>query len=165
MTEHFRPVLPGLVLALGMALAVLPAAAQLQMRGTAPAQQVVIRAPAYAGDYIIAVVNSDLVTAAELEQRVQRLRAAAGQRQLSPEQLREQALESLVEERVLLTYARDSGMRVDDAEVDRAVQSVAAQNQLTLPQLRERLRADGIEYSRFRANLRDQILLERVRER
>jgi peptidyl-prolyl cis-trans isomerase SurA len=165
MTEHFRPVLPGLVLALGMALAVLPAAAQLQMRGAAPAQQVVIRAPAYAGDYIIAVVNSDLVTAAELEQRVQRLRAAAGQRQQSPEQLREQALESLVEERVLLTYARDSGMRVDDAEVDRAVQSVAAQNQLTLPQLRERLRADGIEYSRFRANLRDQILLERVRER
>jgi peptidyl-prolyl cis-trans isomerase SurA len=42
---------------------------------------------------------------------------------------------------------------------------VAAQNKLSLAQLRERLRADGIDYARFRANLRDQILLERVRER
>ena len=81
------------------------------------------------------------------------------------EQMRQQALDSLIEERVILTYARDSGMRVDDAEIDRAVQSVAAQNQLTLAQLRERLRADGIDYARFRTNLRDQILMERVRER
>jgi peptidyl-prolyl cis-trans isomerase SurA len=79
--------------------------------------------------------------------------------------MREQALESLIEERVLLTYARDSGLRLEDAEVDRAVQSVAAQNKLTLVQLRERLASDGIDYARFRANLRDQILLERVRER
>ena len=79
--------------------------------------------------------------------------------------MRQQALESLIEERVLITYARDSGMRVDDAEVDRAVQSVAAQNQLSLDQLRERLRIEGLDYTRFRASLRDQILIERVRER
>jgi peptidyl-prolyl cis-trans isomerase SurA len=164
MTEITRRLLlPGLALA--MVLCPLPAAAQLQTRGAGSPPQVIIRAPAFAGDYIVAVVNSDLVTAAELEQRLLRLRTAAGQRQASPEQLREQALESLVEERALLTYARDSGTRVDDAEIDRAVQSVAAQNQLTLPQLRERLRAEGVEFSRFRANLRDQILLERVRER
>ena len=79
--------------------------------------------------------------------------------------MRQQALESLIEERVLLTYARESGIRVDDAEVDRAVQGVAAQNKLTMAQLRERLRAEGIDFARFRTNLRDQILMERVRER
>jgi peptidyl-prolyl cis-trans isomerase SurA len=160
--------LPGLVLAIG--LCALPALAQLQMRSAAnPTPQVLVRAPAFSGDYIVAVVNSDLVTAAELEQRIDRMRAASaargGPRPPATEQMREQALESLIEERVLLTYARDSGLRLEEAEVDRAVQSVAAQNKLSLAQLRERLSADGIDYARFRANLRDQILLERVRER
>ena len=66
---------------------------------------------------------------------------------------------------MLVTYARDSGMRVDEAELDRAVANVAAQNQLTLPQLRERLRREGIDYARFRNQVRDQMLVERVRER
>jgi len=159
---------PGLAIAVGLCLP--PAQAQLQMRSAAsPTPQVVIRAPSYSGDYIVAVVNSELVTAAELEQRMARMRAAMGGRggQLPPvtDALRQQALDSLIEERVLLTYARDSGIRVDDAEVERAVQSVAAQNRMTMDQLRERLRADGMDMGRFRASLRDQILLERVRER
>ncbi len=169
MTELFRRLrLPGLALAIGLCAA--SAFAQLQMRsGASPAPQVVIRGSTYSGDYIVAVVNSELVTAAELEQRIQRMRAASAPRGTPPppvtDQLRQQALESLIEERVLLTYARDSGMRVDDTEIDRAVQSIAAQNKLTLPQLRERVAAEGMDYARFRATLRDQILLERVRER
>jgi peptidyl-prolyl cis-trans isomerase SurA len=159
---------PGLALAVGLCAA--SAFGQLQMRNAAsPTPQVLIRAPSYSGDYIVAVVNSESVTAAELEQRIERLRAATtprgGQPPAVTDQLRQQALESLIEERALLTYARDSGMRVDDAEVDRAVQSIAAQNKLTMAQLRERLRTDGLDYSHFRASLRDQMLLERVRER
>ena len=79
--------------------------------------------------------------------------------------MRQQALDSLIEERVITTYARQSGIKVDDAELDRAVQSVAAANRLTLDQLRARLRAEGIDYARFRSGLRDQIVAERVRER
>jgi peptidyl-prolyl cis-trans isomerase SurA len=45
------------------------------------------------------------------------------------------------------------------------VQAVAAQNQLTLAQLQQRLRQEGVDYSRFRSNLRDQLLVERMRER
>jgi peptidyl-prolyl cis-trans isomerase SurA len=157
-------------MALALCLCAMPALAQLQMRSAAsPPPQVMVRAPAFSGDYIVAVVNSELVTAAEVEQRIERMRTAGaargGPRPPASEQMREQALESLIEERVLLTYARESGLRLEEAEVDRAVQSVAAQNKLTLAQLRERLAADGIDYARFRANLRDQILLERVRER
>jgi peptidyl-prolyl cis-trans isomerase SurA len=120
------------------------------------------------GDYIVAVVNQELVTAGEVDQRVQRaiqMGARSGTRVPPIDELRRLALDSLIEDRVIVTHARDSGLKIDDPEIDRAVQSVAAQNQLTLEQLRERLRIDGVDYARFRANLRDQMMVERVRER
>jgi peptidyl-prolyl cis-trans isomerase SurA len=76
-----------------------------------------------------------------------------------------QVLDSLIDDRVLVTYARDSGIKIDEVELDRAVSSVAAANRLTVPELRKRLTAEGLEFARFRSNLRDQILVERVRER
>jgi peptidyl-prolyl cis-trans isomerase SurA len=121
-----------------------------------------------AGDWIAAVVNQELVTAGEVEMRLARARAEASRAglRLPPEgELRRQVFDSLIDERVIITSARDSGMRVDDGEVDRAVQSVAAQNQLSADALRARLRAEGIDFARFRANLRDQIMIERLRER
>ena len=120
------------------------------------------------GDYIVAVVNSELVTANEVEQRSGRVRdeARRGGGRLPPgEVLRKQVVDSLIDERVLVTYARDSGVKVDEAELDRAVSSVAANNRVTLSELRRRLQTEGIEFSRFRSSLRDQILVERVRER
>ena len=120
------------------------------------------------GDYITAVVNQELVTAAEIDLRLQRAQAEAtrsGVRLPPEDDLRRQIMDALIDERVIITNARDSGMRIDEPEIDRAVQSVAAQNQISLEVLRERLRADGIEYGRFRANLRDQMMIERLRER
>ena len=71
----------------------------------------------------------------------------------------------MIEERVLVTHARASGIKIEDSELERAVANVAAQNQLTGQQLRQRLQQEGIPYERFRSNLRDQLLVERVRER
>ena len=119
-------------------------------------------------DHIVAVVNQELVTNAEVQQRVAAARAEAaraGARLPSDDQLRRQVLESMIDERAQLTHARDSGLHVEDPELDRAVANVAQQNRLTLPQLRERLQREGIDFQRFRSNIRDQILLERVRER
>lgn len=119
------------------------------------------------GDYIAVVVNQELVTAGELDRRVERAIAEAGRdTRLPPEpELRKLALDALIDERVLISNARESGMRIDEPEIDRAIQSIAAQNQVTLPQLRERLRAEGTDYARFRANVRDQLMIERLRER
>jgi peptidyl-prolyl cis-trans isomerase SurA len=120
------------------------------------------------GDYIAAIVNQELVTAGEIDRRIERAQEEAGRagQRLPPEaDLRKQVLDGLIDERVIVTYARESGVRVDDNEVDRAVQSVAQQNQLTLDRLRERLRSEGIDYARFRQQLRDQMMIERVRER
>ncbi len=120
------------------------------------------------GDYIAAVVNQELVTAGEVERRVERAQAEASRAgaKLPPEsELRRQALDALIDERAMITTARESGMKVDDPEVDRAVQNIAQQNQISTDLLRQRLRDEGIDYPRFRANLRDQIMIERLRER
>lgn len=119
------------------------------------------------GDYIAVIVNQELVTAGEVERRIERAQADVGRGvKLPPEdELRRLALDALIDERVMITQARESGMRVEEAEVDRAVQSIAAQNQINLATLRERLRAEGTDYGRFRANVRDQIMIERLRER
>ncbi|MBX3635664.1 MAG: peptidylprolyl isomerase [Rubrivivax sp.] len=120
------------------------------------------------GDWIAAVVNQELVTAGEVERRLERAQAEAqraGMR-LPPEgELRRQVLDALIDERAILSNARDSGMRIDEPEVDRAMQSIAEQNQISLATLRERLAAEGIDYLRFRANVREQIMIERLRER
>ena len=119
------------------------------------------------GDYIAVIVNQELVTAGEVERRIERAVAEAGRgARLPPDtELRRAALDALIDERVMVTSARDSGMRIDEPEVDRAVQSIASQNQITISELRERLRAEGTDYGRFRVNVRDQIMIERLRER
>src|SRR4029453_13739805 len=82
-----------------------------------------------------------------------------------PEVLRRQVLDSLIDERVQVTNARENGPKIDEAELDRAVGSVAVQNQMTVAQLRQRLRQEGVDFAKFRDNVRDQLLVERVRER
>ena len=124
--------------------------------------------PLRPGDYIVAVVNQELVTAFELSQRMGQAREQArrnNQRLPAEREFRTMILESLVEDRAVLSHARDSGLRIDDAEIDRAVAVIASQNQLTMPQLRARLAQDGLDMPRFRAQLKDQLLVERVRER
>ncbi|MCX7660194.1 MULTISPECIES: peptidylprolyl isomerase [Caldimonas] len=120
------------------------------------------------GDYIVAVVNQELVTFSDVKRRLASIEqeAARNGTRLPPRaQLISEIVNALIDERAQLSHARDTGVRVDEAELDRAVANVAAQNQLTAPQLRERLAAEGLDYARFRNNLRDQILLQRVRER
>jgi peptidyl-prolyl cis-trans isomerase SurA len=126
------------------------------------------RAPSRSGDFIVAVVNTELVTSVELQQRLDRIQADArrdGTRLPDNATLRQQVLDALIDERVQITHARETGQRVDDGDIDRAIANIAAQNQITVLQLRDRLRADGMDLLRFRSNLRDQILVERVRER
>jgi peptidyl-prolyl cis-trans isomerase SurA len=119
-------------------------------------------------DYIVAVVNQESVTAVEISQRLARVREGAARANATlppPAQLRREVLDSLIDERVVLSFARDSGVRVDDAELERALASVALQNQIPPAQLRARVEREGLDYNRFRADIRDQLLVERVRER
>ena len=153
--------------ACAVALCLCAAAGQAQ---TATAPTSGGRAAAVAGnaDFIVAVVNQELVTNAELQGRLARIREEAERNKtdLPPAaELRKQVLDALIDERVQTTNARETGPKIDEAELDRAVMNVAVQNQMTMSQLRARLQQQGLAYSTFRNNVRDQILTERVRER
>ena len=127
-----------------------------------------IKAAARSADYIVAVVNTESVTNNEVTARFLKMQQESIERggtQPSPGELRKQALDALVEERVLVTYARDNGVKVDDGEVDRAIGNIASSNKMTTVQLRDRLRQQGVDYGTFRAGIRDQITIERIRER
>lgn len=124
--------------------------------------------PPDTADYIVAVVNQELVTNAELQARLARIREDAARSNAKlppPAELRKQVLGALIDERVLVTHAREVGPKIDEVELDRAVANVAVQNQMTMAQLRARLQQQGIPYNTFRNNVKDQMLLERVRER
>jgi peptidyl-prolyl cis-trans isomerase SurA len=164
------PIRPrSLLLAAGLALAASAVVAQGLRAPAAAAAPTAPNAPAplRPGDHIAAIVNQELVTAFELSQRMAQASDDArrrNQRLPAVAEFRTMILESLIEERALLSHARDSGAKVDEAELDRAVAVIASQNQMTVQQLRARVAQDGMDMPRFRANLRDQLLVERVRE-
>ena len=145
-----------------------PATPAATVPGAAAAEAAAAPASRRGGDHIVAIVNRELVTNSEVQLRVARIEqeaARSGTRLPDRDTLQREVLDQLIDERAQLSQARESGTRVDEAEIDRALANVAAQNQLSVAQLRERLRAEGMDYVRFRETLRDQMLLERVRER
>ena len=119
-------------------------------------------------DYIVAIVNSEPVTNSEVRLRMVRIEQQLTQQgaALPPrDELARQVLERLIGEHAQLQVARDNGVKVDEAAIDAAVRNVAQQNQLEVTELRRRVEADGTTWTQFRNDMRDQILLTRVRER
>lgn len=119
-------------------------------------------------DRIVAVVNDEVITLVELRAR---LNIALGQLQkqgtaLPPRDVLEhQMLERLVMDKVQLQHAKENGLRVDDAQLEQALQRIATSNKMTMAQFREALKKDGIEFSKFREDIRDEMTIARVRER
>ncbi|MBW8310423.1 MAG: peptidylprolyl isomerase [Rhizobium sp.] len=119
-------------------------------------------------DGIVAVVDEDVILRSELDRAVSNITAqyANTPEQLPPRDVLErQVLDRLVLARIQLTRARDSGIRVSDGELAQAIETVASRNRMTQEQLRQRLAADGLSYEEFRASLRDELLIERLRQR
>lgn len=121
-----------------------------------------------AADFIVAVVNSEPITNNEVRLRMLRYEQQLAQ-QGSPlpprEQLAREVLERLITEKAQLQLAKETGVRADEATVDLAEQNVARQNNIEVPELRRRLIASGMNLPQFRDDLRNQILLQRLRDR
>jgi peptidyl-prolyl cis-trans isomerase SurA len=125
-------------------------------------------APIRSADYIVAVVNSEPVTNAEVQAMRQRLVRELGGRgtQLPPAaQLTQQALDMLINEKAQLQQAEEQGIKVDNDQVDQAEANVAASNQLTREALHQRLAQDGVSLETYRKQLKNQLILSRLRER
>lgn len=119
-------------------------------------------------DRIVAVVNSEVITALQLRARVEQAKRQLGRQgvELPPDEvLQRQLLERLIVERAQLQLAQETSLRVDDATLERAIERVAANNKLSVDQLRAALETDGVPWSRFREEIRTEILLTRLRER
>ena len=145
----------------------LTAACLILIAATAQAQQAKPNAIVVI-DRIIAVVNDEVITERELAARVDfALRQLAQQGTQPPARqiLEKQLLERTINDRVQMQYARDTGTRVDNAELDRAMVKVAEQNKMTVAELRTVLAKDNVPYDKFREDIRSEITLSRLRER
>jgi len=119
-------------------------------------------------DRIVAIVNKEVVTASELRERVSYAeRELKRQGTLAPERavLERQVLERLILDKAQLQLAADSGLRVDELQLDRAIERIAENNNLTLAAFRKALEGDGVHVDRFREEVRRQIVMQRLRER
>ncbi len=143
---------------------VLLVAASIGLTGQSLAQPQASR-PA---DHIVVVVNSEPITNTEVRARLARVQQQLAQeRTPAPPraELVSQVLERLITERVQVQAARQAGLKVDEAAIDEAERNVARQNGVDIAEFRRRLAAEGIALSVFREDLRNQVLLSRVRER
>jgi peptidyl-prolyl cis-trans isomerase SurA len=119
-------------------------------------------------DRIVAVVNNEVITRGDLDERYRLATVQLKQQGTAPpprDVLEKQILDRMVIDRVQLQLARETGLRVDDSDLDRALQRIAQDNKLTLPQLRAALEKDRIPFAKFREDIRSEIVLARLRQR
>ncbi|MGH8680900.1 MAG: peptidylprolyl isomerase [Burkholderiales bacterium] len=153
------------------------AAAQFRVPGfpQAPSERAAPAAPAQPApsgpqliDRIVAVVNTEVITQRDLAERIAMVGTQLkrqGTPMPPPEVLERQVLERMITDRVQVQFARDTGVRVDDLQVDRTIQRIAENNRLTLADFRRTLEGEGVSFDRFREDIRNEIVISRLRER
>lgn len=119
-------------------------------------------------DKVAAVVDEDVVLQSELDRAVSNItqQYAGNPGQLPPhEVLERQVLDRIVLMKLQSQRARDTGIRVSEVQIDGAISNIAQQNGMTLEQLRASLAQDGYSYGEFRETLRDEMLIQQLRQR
>nr|WP_321796437.1 peptidylprolyl isomerase [Caballeronia sp. J97] len=119
-------------------------------------------------DSVVAVVNDGVITQRELRDRttliVKRL-----QQQNAPvppaDQMQRQVLDQMVLERIQLQKAKEDGIVIDDATVNRTLARLAQQNQMSLDVYRSRIEAQGVPWSTFTRDARTELTLSKLREK
>lgn len=119
-------------------------------------------------DRIVAVVNSEVITSREVAERVKVVTQQLSQQgtPLPPSDvLQKQVLERMIMDRLQIQLAKETALRVDDLQLDRTVARVAESNKMSLTEFRHTLERDGIQFDKFREEIRNEIMLSRLRER
>ena len=119
-------------------------------------------------DRVIAIVNDEALTQYDVNEQK---RVVLGQMKTanvtppSADVLEKQLLERLITERVLLQYAKETGIRVDDTQVERTLARIAEDNKLSTEDFRKAVEREGIPYAKYRSDIRNEITIQRLRER
>lgn len=119
-------------------------------------------------DYIVAVVGDDVITRNQLRSRLTTaLRQLERQGTPLPPQevLERQMLERMIMDKAQFAFAKETGLRIDDQQLDQAIGRIAANNQMSLAQFRLALEKDGIDFAQFRQEIREEMIMVRLRER
>jgi len=119
-------------------------------------------------DGIVAVVNDEVITRYDLDARYDRTVQQLKARNIplpARAVLEKQLLERMIDDRIQLEYAKQTGIRVDGPTLDKALNRIAAQNNMNLEQFRTALAKEGMAFNKFRDDIRDEIILQRLHER
>ena len=119
-------------------------------------------------DRILAVINSEVITQFDLSERVtraQRELRSRGTPLPDRDDLQRQVLERMIIERAQLQLARETGLQIDDLQLDATIARIAESNKMPLTEFRRTLERDGIPFDKFREEVRTEIILARLRER
>ncbi len=146
---------------LSLVLLILTSPSSAETKTPSPRQPVLI-------DAIAVVVNTDVITLKEIEERLRLVEQRLKRQniQLPPrEVLQKQLLERMIVNRAQMQLARETGIRIDDLLLDRAIARIAEQNKLNVQAFRDQLEGDGLSFARFREEVREEITLQRLRER
>jgi peptidyl-prolyl cis-trans isomerase SurA len=119
-------------------------------------------------DRIVAVVNNDVITANDLAEKlaiiVKQLQKA-GTQLPAQDVLQKQLLEKMINDLVQVQEAKETGIRVDEATLDKTLQRIAEENSVSMTDFRRLIEQDGLVWSKFREEIREQALQARLRER
>ena len=127
-----------------------------------------IAAPSQPLDKVVAIVNDNVITASELNEQIDILRQQilAKKMQLPPEAvLRKQVLQHLIDVDLELQLAKNNNMTIDGTELDDSIAKIAAENKLSLTQLREEIARQGLTWEAYRENVRKEMLIARIQQR
>ena len=116
-------------------------------------------------DYIVAIVDDDVVLATELVNRLTSVRKQmqAANMKLPPDDvLFNQMLERLIMEDIQLQMGQRAGVRIDDETLTNALEGIAQQNKMTLDEFTKALERDGLPYNEFREDVRRELIIQRV---
>ena len=135
--------------------------------GTVETPAPAVQAPGVLLDRVVAVVNDEVILKSELDVRVEMMTKQIQQQHtaLPPDKvLRKQVLDQMVTAKVELEQAADKGVTVTDDAVNQALSRIAARGGVTLEQLPDELKKEGLDYPTFRQDLRDQIIIQNLEQ-
>ncbi len=119
-------------------------------------------------DRVIAIVNDEALTQFDVNEQKRVVLGQMRTQSVTPpaiDVLEKQVLERLITERALLQYAKETGIRVDDTQVERTLLRIAEDNKLTAEEFRKAVEREGIPYAKYRSDIRNEILIQRLRDR
>ncbi|MEI6738376.1 MAG: peptidylprolyl isomerase [Pseudomonadota bacterium] len=119
-------------------------------------------------DRIVAVVNNEVITQIELTDQmavITRNLQKAGTALPPQEAMQKQLLERMINDLVQVQEAKETGVRVDDATLDKTLQRIADENNVSMTEFRRLLEQDGVAWQKFREDIRSQVVMSRLRER